>query len=158
MPKVRKSLHRSLWRILVPVVIAVGAVAGCSSSMVATTTTTSTPAAAASSSSSSSSSSALCKPDGTSLQISAHDIKFDKSCLAAPANVAFTITFKNEDSGIPHDVAIYTNSSATKALFVGALLTGPGTIVYHVPALPAGTYYFRCNVHPTEMYGTFVVG
>ncbi|MGH9205753.1 MAG: cupredoxin domain-containing protein, partial [Acidimicrobiales bacterium] len=86
-----------------------------------------------------------CKPNGTSLAISAHDIKFDKSCLAAPASVAFTITFKNEDAGVPHDVAIYTNSSATTALFKGAIVTGPTTTVYHVPALKAGTYYFRCD-------------
>ncbi|MGH3847487.1 MAG: cupredoxin domain-containing protein, partial [Pseudonocardiaceae bacterium] len=99
-----------------------------------------------------------CSPSGSSLQISAHDIKFDKSCLAAPANQAFTITFKNEDAGVPHDVAIYTNSSATTTLFKGAVVTGPTTTTYHVPALKAGTYYFRCDIHPTQMFGTFVVG
>jgi len=26
-----------------------------------------------------------------------------------------------------------------------------------VPALDAGTYFFRCDVHPTTMTGTFVV-
>ncbi len=101
---------------------------------------------------------AACTPNGTSLQISAHDIKFDKSCLAAPAGKPFTITFKNEDSGVPHDVAIYTNSSATTTLFKGTVITGPSTITYHVPALKAGTYYFRCDIHPTQMFGTFIVG
>jgi cytochrome c oxidase subunit 2 len=100
---------------------------------------------------------ASCSPTGTKLTISAKNIHFDKPCLAAPAGKPFTITFHNEDSGVPHDVAIYTNSSATKALFVGAIVTGPTVVVYHVPALPAGTYYFRCNVHPTAMHGTFVV-
>lgn len=99
-----------------------------------------------------------CKPSGTSLQISAHDIKFDKNCLAAPAGQAFTITFDNQDAGVPHDVAIYTNSSATTTLFKGAIVTGPATTTYHVPALKAGTYYFRCDIHPTQMFGTFVVG
>lgn len=101
---------------------------------------------------------ATCTPSGTSLQISAQNIKFDKSCLAAPANQAFTITFTNQDAGVPHDVAIYTNSSATTVLFKGAVVTGPTTTTYHVPALKAGTYYFRCDIHPTQMTGTFVVG
>lgn len=101
---------------------------------------------------------ATCKPGGTSLQISAQNIKFDKDCLAAPANQAFTIAFKNGDPGVPHDVAIYTNSSATTVLFKGAVVAGPTTTTYHVPALKAGTYYFRCDIHPTQMFGTFVVG
>ncbi|MGH3247433.1 MAG: cupredoxin domain-containing protein [Trebonia sp.] len=101
--------------------------------------------------------SATCSPSGTSLQISAQNVKFDKSCLAAPAGQAFTITFDNKDAGVPHDVAIYTNSSATTVLFKGTVVSGPTTTTYHVPALKAGTYYFRCDIHPTQMLGTFVV-
>ncbi|MGH3277774.1 MAG: cupredoxin domain-containing protein [Trebonia sp.] len=101
---------------------------------------------------------ASCAPSGTSLQVSAHNIKFDKSCLAAPANQAFTITFDNMDAGVPHNVDIYTNSSATTSLFKGAVVTGPTTTTYHVPALKSGTYYFRCDIHPTQMFGTFIVG
>lgn len=101
---------------------------------------------------------ATCKPSGPSLQISAQNIKFSTSCLAAPAGQAFTITFKNQDAGVPHDVAIYTSSAATTSLFKGAIVPGPATTTYHVPALKAGTYYFRCDIHPTQMFGTFVVG
>lgn len=101
---------------------------------------------------------ATCSPSGTSLQISSQNIKFDKNCLAAPANQPFTIAFKNGDAGVPHDIAIYTNSSATTVLFKGAVVAGPTTTTYHVPALKAGTYYFRCDIHPTQMFGTFVVG
>jgi plastocyanin len=41
-------------------------------------------------------------------------------------------------------------------LFTGDLVSGPKKIVYQVPALEQGTYFFRCDVHPT-MTGTFVV-
>jgi plastocyanin len=100
---------------------------------------------------------APCSPAGTSLTIGARNIAFDKDCLAAPADTPFTITFTNQDS-VPHNVSIYTDRSASKVLFRGALQSSPGTIEYSVPALPAGTYFFRCDVHPTQMTGVFVVG
>jgi len=87
----------------------------------------------------------------------AHNIAFNTKCLAAPANTPFKILFMNMDVGTPHNVAIFTDPAATKSLFTGALVTGPKTVTYQVPALPAGTYYFRCDVHPTQMFGTFVV-
>lgn len=59
---------------------------------------------------------------------------------------------------MPHNVAIYTDANAVSSLFVGELVSGPATITYKVPALKSGTYYFRCDIHPGVMYGTFVVG
>ena len=100
---------------------------------------------------------APCTPSGSALKISASNVAFDTSCLAAPAGAPFTIAFDNQDAGIPHNISIYTDSSASKALFTGALVTGPKKLVYKVGALKAGTYYFRCDVHPTTMNGTFVV-
>ena len=69
----------------------------------------------------------------------------------------FEIVFDNMDAGIPHNVAIYTDENASTALFVGDTINGPEVITYEVPALDAGTYFFRCDVHPTTMTGTFVV-
>jgi len=114
--------------------------------------------ASASPSSTGSGTTAACKPNGTKVKVSATATAFDTSCLAAPAGTPFTITFTNNDASVPHNVSIYTDDTATKALFQGDLLTGPGTTTYHVPKLAAGTYYFRCDVHPTQMFGTFVVG
>lgn len=134
--------------------------AGSSSAAGATGAATSSAAAASASSAAAGGGggqAASCSPSGTSLKISAKNIKFDKSCLAAPAGKAFTITFDNKDSGVPHNVDIFTNSSATKSLFKGSTITGPKTTTYKVPALKAGTYYFRCDIHPTQMNGTFVV-
>ena len=82
---------------------------------------------------------------------------FSTDCLAAPADTPFTIAFDNKDVGVPHNVAIFTDDTATKALFTGEMVTGPKKVTYEVKALPAGTYFFRCDVHPTTMSGTFVV-
>jgi plastocyanin len=96
-----------------------------------------------------------CSPSGTSLQITAQNNQFDKSCLAAPAGQSFTVTLDNKDTE-QHNVAIYTDSSANQNLFRGELDTGPKTTTYNVNALDAGTYFFRCDVHPS-MNGTFIV-
>src|SRR6266536_370643 len=69
-----------------------------------------------------------CSPSGTRLTISARSFTFDTTCLAAPANQPFTITLHNDDPGQEHNVAIYTDSSATRALFQGKLTQGPSAI------------------------------
>jgi plastocyanin len=105
-----------------------------------------------------------CSPSGPALKVSALNTMFNVSCLAAPAGRAFTIDFSNQEaapSGPPHNVSIYTADPATdsnaKSLYQGKLIDPGQSIVYSVPALAAGTYYFNCVVHPTQMSGTFVV-
>jgi len=107
---------------------------------------------------SSSASPAACEPNGTKLSIAAVNVMFDTDCLAAPADTPFTIAFDNQDAGVPHNISIYTDDTATKALFTGEMVNGPKTVTYSVKGLPAGTYFFRCDVHPTTMTGTFIVG
>src|SRR5438132_7115353 len=62
---------------------------------------------------------------GPTVHISADNLAFDTNDLRAPANRRFTIAFANQDVGVPHNVAVYTNSSATQALVIGTLVTGP---------------------------------
>jgi len=100
---------------------------------------------------------AISIPGGTLVvEVSAKNSQFDANTLRAPASEAFRIVFHNDDPGIPHNVAIYMDSSAKQALFVGTIFNGPKTMDYRVPALPAGTYFFRCDVHH-NMTGTFEV-
>jgi plastocyanin len=83
---------------------------------------------------------------------------FDQSTITVSAGAQVTINFNNKDSGIPHNFSLYTDSSASKSLFIGQTITGPKTITYTftAPATP-GNYFFRCDVHPTIMTGTFAV-
>jgi plastocyanin len=90
----------------------------------------------------------------SSLRISATNSAFDPTQLSAPANTPFKIAFTNNDSGLPHNVSIYTDASASTSLFVDPPFPGPKTKIYSVKAIPAGTYFFRCDVH-TNMTGTF---
>jgi hypothetical protein len=102
-----------------------------------------------------------CTPSGTQLQQTASGIAFQKTCLAAPAGQPFTIQFDNKDSGTQHNIHILsadpTQDPSAESLFVGGLVTGPQTTTYDVKALPAGKLFFRCDVHPTQMFGGFVV-
>jgi plastocyanin len=102
-----------------------------------------------------------CAPSGTTLKLISKDTMFNVNCIAVPAGKAITVTFDNEDSGIPHNLAIYSADPAedknAKTLFQGDLVTGVKTVTYNVPALTAGTYHFHCDVHAAQMYGAFVV-
>lgn len=86
----------------------------------------------------------------------AQGIAFDTDTISLPADQPSTLTFDNRDT-VPHNIAIYTDESLSEALFQGEIVTGPATVEYEVPPLPAGEYYFHCDVHPT-MNGTVTVG
>ncbi len=88
----------------------------------------------------------------------AKNIAFNTSTITVPAGANVTVDFDNEDSGIPHNFAVYDTPAAQNAIFTGQIITGPATIKYTftAPSTP-GNYFFRCDVHPTIMTGTFVV-
>lgn len=88
--------------------------------------------------------------------ISAASLAFDTSTLSFPADTPVKLTFDNQDAGQLHNVAIYQDEAYTQPLFQGELVTGPTTVIYDVPPLPAGTYSFRCDAHVT-MAGTVSV-
>jgi plastocyanin len=87
----------------------------------------------------------------------AGEITFGSATMQAPAGTPFQIVFDNQAPGVQHNISIYKDSSAADALFRGELVGGPKTITYHVGSLPAGSYFFRCDVHPAQMTGTLVV-
>ncbi len=100
---------------------------------------------------------ATCTADGTALALVADDNKFDKDCLAVPAEQAFTIELDNQDLGIPHNVSIYDTANGNETLYKGEIIYGPGKITYSVPAQAKGTYEFICDPHAEFMRGTFIV-
>jgi plastocyanin len=90
--------------------------------------------------------------------IVAANLLFDPTSFTVPAGEPSVVTMDNQDGGVPHNIAIYTDDTAAESLFIGELVTGPATIDYELPALDAGEYYFRCDVHPTTMVGTVTAG
>lgn len=91
------------------------------------------------------------------VNISALNYRFDTNNITVPAGANVTMIFDNKEA-VPHNVAIYTSPAATDVIFKGEVITGPQTITYNftAPTTP-GNYFFRCDVHPTVMTGTFTV-
>jgi plastocyanin len=93
-------------------------------------------------------------PPAGGLSLEVRNIAFTPTTLSAPAGGQVTVHFTNSDAGIPHNFSIYTDQSATQPIFQGQIVTGPGSANYTFAAPPAGSYFFRCDVHPTLMSGT----
>jgi plastocyanin len=92
------------------------------------------------------------------VKLDAKGIKFDLPEFNLPADQPAVIDFHNGDP-VPHNVAIYANKDyAGLPLFQGGVVVGPGSTEYRFTAPGPGTYYFRCDIHPTVMTGTVVVG
>jgi plastocyanin len=85
--------------------------------------------------------------------IVAKDMKFTTTSVEVQAGTNVTLHFDNQDSA-PHNVAIYADSGLSSAVSIGDIVTS-GKKDQVVPALKAGSYFFRCDVHH-DMTGTIV--
>ncbi len=106
----------------------------------------SAPSAAPSSATGSAAPSASGGSTGTTLDVVALNIAFDKTDLSAAAGQAFTINFDNQDSGIPHNIEIKDASGGSA--FKGDIITGPAKAAYSVPALDCRRVYVRLRRPP----------
>lgn len=77
---------------------------------------------------------------------------FGTSELIVPADSAFPLVLVNKD-GDPHNIAIRTERGFDGELIFRHDPIAASTVVLQVGPIPAGTYYFICEVHP-EMNGT----
>jgi plastocyanin len=96
-------------------------------------------------------------PQSVTVDLVAENMKFNKSTITVPAGARVTVNFNNRDSGVPHNFAVYETKDAEEVIFVGQIVTGLAKTEYtfDAPAVP-GTYFFRCDIHPTQMTGQFI--
>ncbi|MDQ4148472.1 MAG: cupredoxin domain-containing protein, partial [Actinomycetota bacterium] len=86
------------------------------------------------------------------VNIAANNLAFDQRELVVPAGREFKLVFNNQEA-LPHNVAILRSQGSGEVLFREPPFTGPAERTYTVNAIPAGSYYFQCDVHP-NMNGT----
>ena len=99
------------------------------------------------------------------VDLTAKNMTFNTSRISVPAGATVIINFGNLEAkgssqvtGVPHNFAVYENSDAKSKIFVGEIITGGQNITYKFPApVKPGTYFFRCDVHPSTMTGQFIV-
>ncbi len=101
-----------------------------------------------------------CADPCQTVNLVALSVAFDKKQLDVKTGGNARIHFSNNDTGVQHNVGVYKSSTDITAVAsgsIGTIFTGTGIddIVFATPA--AGSYYFRCDVHPTSMFGNFVV-
>jgi hypothetical protein len=97
-----------------------------------------------------------CGDDGEPvLEVTAPATSFDPTCLVAPAEEDFTITFNNEDAGVTHNLAILTE--ADEQIAATDLKPGTYTDELRVSAQEEGDLQFLCQAHPTQMFGTLAI-
>jgi plastocyanin len=101
-------------------------------------------------------------PSGEVLQIATHaddPIAFDPTTLTATAGAGVRVEYLN-DSNVPHNIAFFEGSDSSAPKIANTAITaGPGaleTVDFTAPETP-GQYYFHCDVHPTQMFGSFEV-
>ena len=106
---------------------------------------------------------ATCSPSGNTITIEALPnarLAWDKDCLAVPAGQDITVTFDNQDNGVPHSFAILQSHTSSQIYFSTGQTVGVKKMDFKITAnkLPGpGTYHFHCEVHPDQMNGTFII-
>jgi plastocyanin len=96
---------------------------------------------------------------GQTVEISAQNIQFNTRELRVSTGGQVRVRFNNMEAE-QHNIAVYQTSAGTTPVSpgsVGITFQGPAVddTVFDVPA--TGTYFFRCDVHPTIMTGNFIV-
>jgi plastocyanin len=85
------------------------------------------------------------------------NMAFDTSTITVKAGSEVVVNMNNKDR-IGHNLAVYTDQSASQVIFKGEIFGGPATrtFTFAAPSTP-GTYFFRCDPHASQMKGQFIV-
>jgi plastocyanin len=81
------------------------------------------------------------------VEIAAQALAFDKKDLTIPADTEFKLVMDNKEA-VPHNVAILKSQGSSEVLFREAPVPGPRKQTWTVKPIPAGEYFFQCDVHP----------
>ncbi len=83
-------------------------------------------------------------------------LEFDVDEITVSAGQSVTLIADNTDAGILHNWAVYTDDSASELIAGTPICTDcTETITFDAPK--PGEYFFKCDVHPVQMVGTFTV-
>ena len=87
------------------------------------------------------------------VQVQAADFSFDPASFAVPAGVPVKIEVRNAGA-FPHTLTVYSDQEYTAGVEgadTGNISSGENAEV--TTTFEAGEYFFRCEIHPTQMEG-----
>jgi mono/diheme cytochrome c family protein len=98
--------------------------------------------------------------EGQSVEVIAQNVVFNVRSISVRTGGRVRLRLDNKDVGVDHNIAVYRSSTdltpaATGS--VGLVFKGPAVDDTAFDTPSAGNYFFRCDVHPTTMTGTFTV-
>ena len=93
-------------------------------------------------------------PPVNAMTITSTASDFDVEAFAVRAGEEVTVTYDNQDGGVPHNLRFDLKGSPSPQT---STANGPDTqtITFSVPEV--GKYTYVCDVHPAAMRGTLVV-
>ena len=89
------------------------------------------------------------------VQVQADDFRFNPETFSLPAGVLSKIEVRNVGAA-PHTLTVYSDeeySSAVSGADTGTI--GAGEDASIETTFDSGQYFFRCEIHPTQMEGEF---
>jgi plastocyanin len=89
------------------------------------------------------------------VQVQADDFRFNPETFSLPAGVLSKIEVRNVGAA-PHTLTVYSDeeySSAVPGADTGTIDAGEDASIE--TTFDAGQYFFRCEIHPTQMEGEF---
>jgi len=91
-------------------------------------------------------------------RVGADNLEFSADTLAAPPNAAVSFTFVNNDT-TSHNLHFQNQKGGTTLApgAEGAIIPARQTVAVAFTTPGPGSYYFVCDLHPTDMEGTFTV-
>ena len=90
-------------------------------------------------------------------------IAFDTDEITLPADTEVTVRADNQDGAVLHNWALYESKDVAEsqgqsaAIALTEICAAPCVDEVTFTTPPPGEYFFRCDVHPTQMVGTAVV-
>ncbi len=92
------------------------------------------------------------------LAVTAADFSFTPAAPEATAGEAVTVTLTNGGRA-PHTLTVYEDEAYTAAVADAdtGTIAGGGEGEFTVTFEAAKAYYFRCDIHPSQMQGTITV-
>ena len=91
------------------------------------------------------------------MTVVAKDVVLSPAAMTMGANTALTVTFDNQDGGVPHDLVLYAGPGDPGVKLAATdIITGVASAQFSIPPLVPGQYRFTCTVHP-NMTATLTV-